>query len=167
MYLLREESNVSLPQIGEVLGGRDHTTVMYGCDKVAGMLEEDDRFRRQVLSIKERLYGPGAMLPARMALVLRFISLDLLADCLAYLSRAGFAPQVGRQRCALQHRRLDPAQDQAGSFRFAQEIEQHAARPPRNISLRCSRGSLQNRYLPVPFPSMGFVSQVEACWGGS
>ncbi len=66
MYLLREEANVSLPQIGEALGGRDHTTVMYGCDKVAEMLEEDDRFRRQVLSIKERLYGPGAMASARV-----------------------------------------------------------------------------------------------------
>jgi chromosomal replication initiator protein len=67
MYLLREEANVSLPQIGEALGGRDHTTVMYGCDKVAELLEEDDRFRRQVLSIKERLYGPGAMASGRIA----------------------------------------------------------------------------------------------------
>jgi len=66
MYLLREEANVSLPQIGEALGGRDHTTVMYGCDKVAVMLEEDDRFRRQVLSIKERLYGPEALSPVRV-----------------------------------------------------------------------------------------------------
>jgi chromosomal replication initiator protein len=64
MYLLREEANISLPQIGDTLGGRDHTTVMYGCDKVAEMLEQDDRLRRQVLDIKERLYGPngnGAM----------------------------------------------------------------------------------------------------------
>ncbi len=67
MYLLREEAKVSLPQIGEVLGGRDHTTVMYGCDKVAEMLEEDDRFRRQVLSLKDRIYGPGAMSAARVA----------------------------------------------------------------------------------------------------
>jgi chromosomal replication initiator protein len=67
MYLLREEANVSLPQIGQALGGRDHTTVMYGCDKVSELLEEDDRFRREVLSIKERLYGPGAMVSARLA----------------------------------------------------------------------------------------------------
>ena len=66
MYLLREEANVSLPQIGEALGGRDHTTVMYGCDKVAELLEQDDRFRRQVLEIKERLYGPGAYSGARL-----------------------------------------------------------------------------------------------------
>lgn len=57
MYLLREEANISLPQIGEALGGRDHTTVMYACEKVADLLERDDRFRRQVLDIKERIYG--------------------------------------------------------------------------------------------------------------
>lgn len=57
MYLLREEANISLPQIGETLGGRDHTTVMYGCDKVADLLETDDSLRRQVIEIKERLYS--------------------------------------------------------------------------------------------------------------
>jgi chromosomal replication initiator protein len=60
MYLMREEANISLPAIGEVMGGRDHTTVIYGCDKVADMLERDDRLRRQVIDIKEQLYGsPG------------------------------------------------------------------------------------------------------------
>jgi chromosomal replication initiator protein len=57
MYLMREEANISLPQIGEVLGGRDHTTVMYGCDKVTEMLEQDDRLRRQVIELKERIFG--------------------------------------------------------------------------------------------------------------
>ncbi|GAB4520641.1 MAG: chromosomal replication initiator protein DnaA [Anaerolineales bacterium] len=57
MYLLREEAHLSLPQIGEMLGGRDHTTVMYGCDKVADLLERDPRLRRQVLSLRENLYG--------------------------------------------------------------------------------------------------------------
>jgi chromosomal replication initiator protein len=56
MYLLREEANISLPQIGETLGGRDHTTVMYGCDKIADLLERDDRLRRQVIEIREQLY---------------------------------------------------------------------------------------------------------------
>ncbi|MBN1148364.1 MAG: chromosomal replication initiator protein DnaA [Anaerolineales bacterium] len=59
MYLLREEANISLPQIGNALGGRDHTTVMYGCGKVADMLESDDRLRRRVIEIKEQLYGSG------------------------------------------------------------------------------------------------------------
>jgi chromosomal replication initiator protein len=57
MYLLREEINVSLPQIGAAMGGRDHTTVMYACEKVADMIESDDRLRRQVVQIKDQLYG--------------------------------------------------------------------------------------------------------------
>jgi chromosomal replication initiator protein len=57
MYLLREEGGVSLPQIGEFIGGRDHTTVMYACDKVNNLMETDDKLRRQVLQIRERLYG--------------------------------------------------------------------------------------------------------------
>jgi chromosomal replication initiator protein len=60
MYLLREVGNVSLPQIGEALGGRDHTTVMYACDKVADLIERDDRLRRQVLKLREELFGRGA-----------------------------------------------------------------------------------------------------------
>lgn len=58
MYLLREEANLSLPQIGETLGGRDHTTVMYGCEKVAELLEQNDHLHRQVMQIKEMLYSP-------------------------------------------------------------------------------------------------------------
>ncbi len=57
MYLMREEANISLPQIGAAIGGRDHTTVMYGCDKVADMIERDDRLRRQLIQIREQLYG--------------------------------------------------------------------------------------------------------------
>ena len=60
MYILREEVNVSLPQIGEVLGGRDHTTVLYACEKVADLMERDDRLRRQVLQIREQLYSRAA-----------------------------------------------------------------------------------------------------------
>ncbi len=59
MYLLREEAHISLPQIGETLGGRDHTTIMYGCEKIADLLERDDRLRRQIIQIKEQLYGPA------------------------------------------------------------------------------------------------------------
>jgi chromosomal replication initiator protein len=61
MYLLREEANISLPQIGEALGGRDHTTVMYACEKVADMIERDDHLRRQLIQIRNQLYGRQAM----------------------------------------------------------------------------------------------------------
>ncbi|MEX2162161.1 MAG: chromosomal replication initiator protein DnaA [Anaerolineales bacterium] len=57
MYLLREEAQLSLPQIGEILGGRDHTTVMHGCQKVGEMLERDETLRRQVSSLREQFYG--------------------------------------------------------------------------------------------------------------
>jgi chromosomal replication initiator protein len=57
MFLLREEANWSLPKIGETMGGRDHTTVMYACQKVTDLLERDDKLRRQVIKIKEQIYG--------------------------------------------------------------------------------------------------------------
>lgn len=57
MYLMREEARLSLPQIGQLLGGRDHTTVMYGCEKIGELLEKDERLRRQVAALREQLYG--------------------------------------------------------------------------------------------------------------
>jgi len=57
MYLIREETDASLPAVGELLGGRDHTTIMYGYKKVADMLERDDSLRRQLISLRERLYS--------------------------------------------------------------------------------------------------------------
>ncbi len=61
MYLLREESNATLPQIGEALGGRDHTTVMYAIEKISDMLERDDQLRRRVVSIRQQLYNPARL----------------------------------------------------------------------------------------------------------
>ena len=60
MYLMREEGNASLPQIGASLGGRDHTTVMYACEKVADLIERDDMLRRQVFQIRDALYSQQA-----------------------------------------------------------------------------------------------------------
>ena len=56
MFLMRE-TNISLPQIGLALGGRDHTTVMYACEKVADLLERDDKVRKQVVQIRQQLYA--------------------------------------------------------------------------------------------------------------
>jgi chromosomal replication initiator protein len=44
MYILREFNEISLPQIGELLGGRDHTTVMHGINKVRA----DEKLKKQV-----------------------------------------------------------------------------------------------------------------------
>jgi chromosomal replication initiator protein len=56
MYLLRRETGASLPQIGDAVGGRDHTTVMYGVERIADRMETDDALRRQVMAVRETLY---------------------------------------------------------------------------------------------------------------
>lgn len=56
MYLLREETGLSLVDIGQLLGGRDHTTVIHGFDKVTEELNGDARLRRDIATIRERLY---------------------------------------------------------------------------------------------------------------
>jgi chromosomal replication initiator protein len=60
MYLLREETGASLPQIGALLGGRDHTTVLYGCEHIADLIEEDAEMRREVVNLRQRLYGAAS-----------------------------------------------------------------------------------------------------------
>jgi|YNPNPStandDraft_1061719.scaffolds.fasta_scaffold01315_11 chromosomal replication initiator protein len=59
MYLIREETGESLPQIGALLGGRDHTTILHGCERIASLIEEDPEVRREVISIRQRLYQNG------------------------------------------------------------------------------------------------------------
>ena len=48
MYLLRQLTDLSLVEIGRLFGGRDHTTVMYACDKVGGMIQSDSVFGEKV-----------------------------------------------------------------------------------------------------------------------
>lgn len=45
MYILRNHTDLSLPKIGEVFGGRDHTTVMHACDKIADEIVKNDSLR--------------------------------------------------------------------------------------------------------------------------
>lgn len=51
MYILREYNDISLPQVGELLGGRDHTTVMYATKKI----NEDDKLRNRAKKIWDGL----------------------------------------------------------------------------------------------------------------
>ena len=58
MYLLQKDANLSLPQIGNSLGGRDHTTVLYGCEKIKDLLESDEGLRQKVVGIEGSYYNP-------------------------------------------------------------------------------------------------------------
>jgi len=60
MYLLRKRTDASLPQIGEVLGGRDHSTVMYAIQKIGNEMETKSDLRRRVGSIEQLLYNNAA-----------------------------------------------------------------------------------------------------------
>jgi chromosomal replication initiator protein len=56
MFLMREETESSFPAIGAVIGGRDHTTVLHGCEKISRLIEQDAKLRRDVMQIREKLY---------------------------------------------------------------------------------------------------------------
>ena len=53
MYLMREETDASLFQIGSALGGRDHTTIIHGCEKVHSEISNNDRVRREIAALLE------------------------------------------------------------------------------------------------------------------
>lgn len=57
MYLIREELKKSFPFIGEKLGGRDHTTVMYACDKLNKEIENNELLQQELSLIKEKIYN--------------------------------------------------------------------------------------------------------------
>jgi len=55
MYLGRETTELSLDEIGDHFGGRDHSTVLYACGRVKDMLEQDARFAAEVERLRDRL----------------------------------------------------------------------------------------------------------------
>src|SRR5918995_658419 len=57
MYLIREETDISLLRIGAELGGRDHSTVLHACDKIARELSENDEMRREISAVREMIYS--------------------------------------------------------------------------------------------------------------
>jgi chromosomal replication initiator protein len=55
MYLCREMTNLSLPKIGQLFGGRDHTTVMHACKKIAELMKERRSIYNQVTELTTRV----------------------------------------------------------------------------------------------------------------
>jgi len=56
MYLLREEFKGSYSFIGRKFGGKDHTTVIYGCEKINKELELNKGLGEEIELIKQRIY---------------------------------------------------------------------------------------------------------------
>ena len=55
MSLAKELTNHSLPEIGKAFGGRDHTTVLHACRKIAELREEDTRVEEDYLTLLRTL----------------------------------------------------------------------------------------------------------------
>ncbi|MBD0266797.1 MAG: chromosomal replication initiator protein DnaA [Cyanobacteria bacterium Co-bin8] len=55
MYLMRQLTDLSLPKIGEEFGGKDHTTVMYSCDKIAQVIKRDISLAQTIRQISDRI----------------------------------------------------------------------------------------------------------------
>ena len=57
MFLMREETDVSLLRIGAELGNRDHSTVLHACDKITRESGGNDELRREIAAVREMIYA--------------------------------------------------------------------------------------------------------------
>jgi chromosomal replication initiator protein len=55
MFLMRQHTDLSLPKVGEVFGGKDHTTVMYSCEKIANQKDTDVELARSLRQLSDRI----------------------------------------------------------------------------------------------------------------
>ena len=58
MYLCRNMTEVTLKNIGKVLGGRDHTTIMNGISKIENEVETSDS-TREIIDILKKKINPA------------------------------------------------------------------------------------------------------------
>ena len=55
MYLMRQETQASLLEIGQMFGGRDHSTVLHACEKIDREVNINPTLRREIVAIREQL----------------------------------------------------------------------------------------------------------------
>jgi chromosomal replication initiator protein len=55
MYLMRQHTDLSLPKIGEVFGGKDHTTVLYSCEKISDLKDKDPGMSQTLRQLSDRI----------------------------------------------------------------------------------------------------------------
>ncbi|NMA12425.1 MAG: chromosomal replication initiator protein DnaA [Chloroflexi bacterium] len=61
MHLLRSEEDLTLLQIGDYLGGWDHSTVLHACEKVDQLLKQNPSFFSKYSQIRQQIYGTCAL----------------------------------------------------------------------------------------------------------
>ncbi len=57
MYLMRSELNASFPNIGQELGGRDHTTAMHAYSKIKNQLIDNDKLRQDITLLRQKIFN--------------------------------------------------------------------------------------------------------------
>ena len=55
MYLMRQHTDLSLPRIGEEFGGKDHTTVLYSCDKISQQKDSNPETAQLLRQLSDRI----------------------------------------------------------------------------------------------------------------
>lgn len=59
MYLVREQNHYPLSEIGKILGGRDHTTILYGCEKISSEVSVNPQLSKSINEIRKTLGTKG------------------------------------------------------------------------------------------------------------
>lgn len=57
IYLLRHLCNLSYPEIGRKMGGKDHSTIMHGCKKIETNISTNSRIKEDLTILKDRIYS--------------------------------------------------------------------------------------------------------------
>jgi chromosomal replication initiator protein len=57
MYLLKKQLGMTYVDIGNLLGGKDHTTIMHGVDKIETLVEKKARVSEDITGIINTLHG--------------------------------------------------------------------------------------------------------------
>ena len=55
MYLIRQETQIPLVEIGQLFGGRDHSTVLHACEKIDRAMTLNSTLRNEIVAIREQL----------------------------------------------------------------------------------------------------------------
>jgi chromosomal replication initiator protein len=55
MYLAKELTHASLPEIGRYFGGKHHTTVLHSVQKIDGLRQHDEELNKLLLSLMDSI----------------------------------------------------------------------------------------------------------------